>query len=72
MSVPVWREMPNFTSLTQWVISDEGVKRSFLPDNLLTRGGENFGERSGFFIVERHAAMHVSKSSPVRYRAVTP
>ena len=49
--------------LAQRVVRDEGVKRSPLPNNLLARGGENLGERSGFFIVERHAFARVSKGS---------
>ena len=39
------------------------MQRSTFPDNFLACGSENLGERSGFFIVERHAFARVSKGS---------
>src|SRR4051812_30999168 len=47
--------------LAQRIIGDERVKGSPLPNDLLASGGENLGKRSGFFIVERHAVMALSK-----------
>ena len=41
--------------LAQRIVGNERVERSPLPNNFLARGGENLGERGGFFIVERHA-----------------
>jgi hypothetical protein len=46
--------------LAQRVVGHERVKRSSLPDNLLARGGENLGERGGFFIVQVDPALGMS------------
>jgi hypothetical protein len=46
--------------LAQRVVGHERVERSPLPNNLLARGGENLGERGGFFIVQVDPALGMS------------